>query len=183
MADIGFQFERYVTTGSMSHSRSIDFLEHMQVMEIDAKFKVLLCAEADAIDDNMDPIEIKTLHPKSWGTKVMFQMISSGSPTICSGRKGKKNTLNSAAMRSLSDVAADALRNRSCKDFEQNIVNGMQALRDQMVGKAFNESYKISFSRQGELSLQRAITRNAIMLPPEDVIRKLLGISTGSLSS
>jgi hypothetical protein len=176
MADIGFQFERYVTTGSMSHSSSIDFLEHLQIMEIDAKFKVLLCAEADAIDDGMNPIEVKASNPQYWGTKVMFQMVSSGSPTVCCGIKGKNNTLTSVSLRSLSDVATDALRFRSCNVLERNIVNGMQALRDQMVGKSFNESYKISFSSQGELSLQRAITRDAIMLPSEDVVKELLDI-------
>ena len=173
--DIGFQFERYVTTGSMSHSNSIEWFEHMQIMEIDTKFKVLLCAEADAIDDDLDPIEIKVSKPQNWGTKVMFQMISSGSPTLCCGIKGPNNTLTNISMRSLSDVAADALRNRSCNMLERNIVDGMQALHDQMVDKAVNESYKISFSSQGELSLQRAITRNAIMLPPDDVVKELLG--------
>ena len=77
-------------------------------------------------------------------------------------------------MRSLSDVAADALRNRSCSILERNIVDGMKSLQDQMIDKVVYESYKISFNSQGELSLHRAITRNAIMLPPEDIVKELL---------
>ena len=173
-ADVGFQFERYVTTGSMCHSDSVEFVERIQLMEIDAKFKVLLCAEADAIDDGTDPIEIKASNPQYWGTKVMFQMISSGSPTLCCGTKGKNNVLTNITMRSLSDVAADALRNRSCSILERNIVDGMKSLQDQMIDKVVYESYKISFNSQGELSLHRAITRNAIMLPPEDIVKELL---------
>jgi hypothetical protein len=176
-ADIGYQFRRYVTTGSMSHSKSVNFLEHIQVMEIDSKFKVLFCAEADACDDDgMDPIKITTSNTRRWYTKVMFQMISSGSPTICCGIKGENNVLNNVSMRSLSDVTAEALRNRSCNKLERNIVNGMQALRDQMMDKAVNESYKISFNGDGELMLQRVITRYATMLPSEDVVRDLLGV-------
>jgi hypothetical protein len=183
-ADIGFQFERYVTTGSMHRNDSIEFLEHMQVMEIGTpKFKVLLCAETDAIDDDDDdgtdndnPMEIKASNPQYWGTKVMFQMISSGSPVVCCGIKGRNNTLTNITMRSLSMVAADALRNSSYQTLERNIVNGMQALLHQMKDVQDHESYKISFKSNGELSLQHAITRNAIMLPPEKVVKVLLDL-------
>lgn len=174
-ADIGFQFERYVTTGSMCRKDPIDFLEHMQVMEIGTKFKVLLCAEADAVDDGGDPIEIKASNPQYWGTKVMFQMISSGSPTLCCGVKGR-NILTNVTMRSLSNVAVDALRNRNCNTLEKNIVNGMQALLDQMIKVKDYESYKISFDNKGGISVQRAVTRNAVMLPPHDVVKELLDV-------
>ena len=173
-ANFGYQFERYVTTGSMHYSDSMEFVEHMQVMEIGGKFKVLFCGEADAIDDGTDPIEIKASNPEYWGTKTLFQLISLGSPTVCCGVKGRNNTLTGITMRSFSDVAADALRYRSCQGIEQNIIDGMQAMLDQMKEVENNESYKISFKRNGELSLQRTVTRNAMMLPPADLVKDLL---------
>jgi hypothetical protein len=174
-ADIGYQFERYITTGSMSYDDSNVIFDHMQVMDIGARFKVLICAEVDAIDHGTDPIEIKAKQ-KNWGTKLTFQMISSGSPTVCHGRKDKNDVITNIETQSLSEVAAVALRNISYQSLERNIVDGMQALFDQMKDVQDNESYEISFKSNGELSLQQVRTRNAIMLPPDKVVKELLDL-------
>ena len=50
----------------------------IQIMRI-GDFKVLVDTEVDAIDDLNQPVEIKQGNPKYFGTKLMFQMISSGS--------------------------------------------------------------------------------------------------------
>jgi hypothetical protein len=66
-SDVGFQFERYVTTGNMNESDDVKFIEHLQLMQIGSKFKVLICAEADACDDDGIPIEVKASNPQYWG--------------------------------------------------------------------------------------------------------------------
>jgi hypothetical protein len=104
----------------------------------------------------------------------MFQMISSGSTRLCHGVKGRNNVLTSIKIRSLSDIAADALRYENCTNLEQNILNGMKDLQEQMKNATENEVYKISFDSIGNLHVQRAITRNAVLLPPADVVKELL---------
>jgi hypothetical protein len=53
----------------------VEFVEHMQVMEIGqntgTKFRVLLCAETDAIDEDGNPVEGTASNPYHWGTKLM----------------------------------------------------------------------------------------------------------------
>ena len=53
-------------------------IHRVQTMRI-GDFKVLLDTEVDAINDLNQPVEIKQGNPKYFGTKLMFQMISSGS--------------------------------------------------------------------------------------------------------
>ena len=143
----------------------------MQILQIGSKFKVLLSADVDAIDDAIDLIEIKASNPRYWGTKVMLQMINYGSPSICCGIKGENNLLTDITMQSQSEVAADGLRYRICNMLERNIVDGMRALQDLMVDKAVNESYRISFNQRGETSLRRPIFYYATLslVPLEDV--------------
>ena len=50
----------------------------IQIMRI-GDFKVLVDTVVDAIDYQDQPVEIKQGNPKYFGTKLMFQMISSGS--------------------------------------------------------------------------------------------------------
>ena len=50
----------------------------IQIMRI-GDFKVLVDTEVDAIDYEDQPVEIKAGSPKCFKTKLMFQMISSGS--------------------------------------------------------------------------------------------------------
>ena len=85
LRDIGFQFERYVTGGSMSDtSGKSKHVEHIHMMKIEEK-TVLFRAEVDAADADGSLVEVKASNPHYWGTKVMFQMISSGKSKLCHG--------------------------------------------------------------------------------------------------
>ena len=88
LADVGFQFERYVTGGSMMDTSNNTTVEHLHLMKIGEK-TVLFRAEVDAVDTDGSPIEVKASNPRYWGTKVMFQMISSGSTKLCHGMKSR----------------------------------------------------------------------------------------------
>jgi hypothetical protein len=172
-SDVGFQFERLVTGLNMTNQTDIEYVEHMHIMQVGV-FKIMFCAETDAMDRDGNPIEVKVSNPQYWGTKVMFQMISSGSPTLCHGVKGR-NVLTRVNMRRLSDVARDALSSRNHVALERNILNGLTALKEH-----FNDVeddgrvYKISFASDGELLLTLAKTRSAVLLPPIDIVQALL---------
>mmetsp|Transcript_2563 Transcript_2563/g.4765 ORF Transcript_2563/g.4765 Transcript_2563/m.4765 type:complete len:151 (-) Transcript_2563:244-696(-) len=74
----------------MADTSCLKTAEHIYTMKVGGK-TVLFRAEVDAMDamDAKDsPVEIKVT-PKTWTTSVMFQMISSGSPTLCKGTNAK----------------------------------------------------------------------------------------------
>jgi hypothetical protein len=96
-----FQFQRLVTGKRLDdHSEVMDSVDHFQVMQV-GKYKVLFFAQTDAaLGDDMTPVKVKASNPIYWGTKVMFQMIASGSTMVCYGinkrdRWGKGKTSSS----------------------------------------------------------------------------------------
>jgi len=89
MADLGYQFERLVTTeGNLSSKADCNkamekrcdgsAIFHLQTMKF-GPFTALVETEIDAVDENSSLVEIKSGNPKYFGTKLMFQMMSSGS--------------------------------------------------------------------------------------------------------
>ena len=173
-SNIGYQFERLVTGFAMDRpSSGVEFLEHLQTMRIDDKYNVLFCAEADAIDDNGDPVEVKASNPRYWGTKTMFQMISNGCPTLCHGVKDR-GKLSRVSIRRLSSVSDDALVDTNYKRLQDNIVTGMNALKYQMVDKKAGEVYSISFDEQGALKLIPSKTSSSVLLPATNLVEELL---------
>lgn len=110
LGDFGFQFERHVTVGLMD---TVDFstVEHMHTMKI-GKRTVLFRAEVDAKDDDGSPVEVKASNPHYWGTKVMFQMISSGSSRLCHGEKSR-GALTRATSRAYQ--GSQKMRSSMCK--------------------------------------------------------------------
>jgi hypothetical protein len=190
LSDIGFQFERYVTTGMMINSNTtipsesptstdgnvVEFVEHMHIMEVghSTNYNVLFCADADAMDAEGNPIEIKSSRPRNWGTNVMFQMISSGSPTLCCAVKNRDNQLKEIQIRPLSDIASHALQFRSAPTLERRILNGMNAIQTQMTNATYDDVYQISFDQNGNLKLRPADTSNALLLPPTNIVAELL---------
>jgi hypothetical protein len=174
-SDVGFQFERFVTGMKIEvASENVEFVEHMHVMQIGSTYKVLFCAETDASDHDGNPVEIKISDPKYWRTKVMFQMISSGSTKLCAGIK-RENILTSIKIISLSDVVNIALRYRNPSLLEENILSGMKALQEQMIDAKDGEVYKISFSNDnGELKLQLTNTADVVLLPPTNIVEELI---------
>jgi len=184
-ADFGFQFERLVTGGNLDDHPEVEFTEHLHVMRIANRYRVLFRAEADAVDPRSDggdePVEVKASNPRYWGTKVMFQMISSGSPTLCHGSKRGGNTLVDVTLKDLSQVSHQALKgygggSASLSDLEDNIVQGMDSLKREMGRHEEGEVLKVSFSK-GELVLYSSGTRqssSAALLPSADIVRDLL---------
>ena len=135
-------------------------------------FRVFFRAETDATDERGNPVEIKASNPRYWGTKVMFQMISSGSTKLCLGIKSR-GSLAGISVKPLQEVAMDAISGRSVKSLEKNIVNGMKSMRDQMASAVPGEAFKVSFVG-GSLKLTSARGRSSIILPPEDIMLKLM---------
>ena len=176
LSDIGYLFEKLVTGKNMkAQSSCIHITEHLHVMKI-GDYKVLFCAETDAVDENDRPVEVKISRPKNWGTKVMFQMISSGSSSLCHGEQ-IGGILQQVKMHSLSSVAKQALRQRDIHALEQNILDGMRAMKDQMstTNNMEESCFKVSFSRSGELKLiPTKKTCNTAVLPPSDIVKRLL---------
>jgi hypothetical protein len=172
-ADFGFQFERLVTGHEMDDRSQWEFTEHLHVMKI-GKYRVLFRAEVDAMQDE-EPVEIKAANPRYWGTKVMFQMISSGSPSLCHGVKGRGGQLTGIDIRCLSSVAKEALSGRSMETLEANILEGMDKLRDVLLEPEENEIFKISFA-SGSLDVLPVPTRgrSSVILPKPEIVKDLI---------
>jgi hypothetical protein len=83
-----------------------------------------------APEDTGLPVEIKASNLRCWGTKVMIQIISSGSTVPCEG------SLVKISSRSLAKVANDAIEDRAyMKPLESNILlKGLAELQWQMKG-------------------------------------------------
>lgn len=168
-ADVGFQFERFVVGEAVQPTvSSIIFTEHLHVMKIE-DLMVLFHAETDAIDDAGQPVEITFSNPHYWATKKMFQMISSGSTTLCAGRKERGVTVTRIDLRPLSDVAYDALINANVRRLEQNILECMQAEMEEKNDKE-GQVYRIGFVG-GKLKLTPSTME---VLPPSKVVRELI---------
>jgi hypothetical protein len=174
-SDVGFQFERLVTGGSRDGTAGdVEFVEHMHAMLIGDVYKVLFCAEADAVDEMGNPIEVKSSNPRYWGTKTLFQMISNACPTLCHGMKGR-NELSSVTIRRLSSVADDALRDTNYIRLQDNILKSMKALKEEMMVKEVGNVYSIDFDKNGKLQLfPTTPTRSSTLFPPSKVVKELL---------
>jgi len=218
-SDFGFQFERLLTGAaaatttispeqtevhaneaapgsSTSHpSFSSEMVEHLHVMTVGKKFRVLFRAEVDAVKDE-EPVEIKASNPSNWGTKVMFQMISSASPVMCHGSTSKTGgrgeiavtTLTGIDLWSLSEVTEKALsKGQSASDLEQNILDGMEALQMQIMQRCndgdeqdSHEVFKVTFEKsdtgtEKKLVLVPAkLNAKTALLPSPDVMKELL---------
>ena len=175
LADPGYQFERLITGKRMADRPKIAFCEHLQVIR-GGSYRVLFRAETDALDEGGTPIEIKTSKPSNWGTKVMFQMMSSGSLLLCHGSK-KGNTLKKIELIPFRRVAERALRQRDVRSLEQNILRGMDALRDQItqVEEHDGKVFKVEFAKDGALKLIPANKgKKSAILPPPHVVHELL---------
>jgi hypothetical protein len=171
-SDVGYQFERFVTGKSLQAS-SADFhtTEHLHVMNV-GDHKVLFCCEVDAIDDNDELVELTCSNPRYWGTRQMFQMISSGSTKFFTGKKEYGMTLVSVNCLSLSRFVANSLINQNVRALEDAILSGMQSIKDELALKYPKEGnvFRISF-HQNKLKLKNATLE---VLPPAEVVRALL---------
>jgi len=171
LADPGFQFERFVTGDDVAPKAQIEFVEHLQLMLV-GSYRVLFRAETDALLDE-EPVEVKTTNRKYWGTKVMFQMISSGSPMLCHAVKRSGSVVASVNLIQLSEVSRDAFRNNGREQFEENILRNMAAIKDQMKDAKDGQVFKIAFLH-GVLQLAPCSTRGAVLLPSSEIMKELI---------
>ena len=105
LADIGYQFKRYITGNNMMSTKRRPNVEQIHTMQIGTK-KVLFHADVDAVDSDGALAKVKVFNPRYWGTKVMFQMISCGSSKLCHGEKSR-GVLTRVTMKPLSNVSHD----------------------------------------------------------------------------
>ena len=152
---------------SDTSSSDIEFVEHMHLMKV-GPYTVLFRAETDALWRG-SPVEIKASNPRYWGTKVMFQMISSGSTQLCHGEK-YRGAVTRVTLKTLATVAKEALEYSDAARLQKNILEGMEAIQSQMEG---HELRRICFNR-GSLELAATSGRNSAVLPPSKLVESLL---------
>ena len=173
ISDAGYQFERFVTGFPMDcPSIHVMFSDHLRTMRIDDKYSALFCVEVDAIDGNGYPVEVKASNPRYWGTMTMFQMISSGCPTLCHGIKDR-GELSRVSIRCLSSVADDAVTDANYSRLQDNITSSMKALKDQMMDKKAGDVFSISFDVHGTLKLTPSKTSGSFLLPSTKLVEEL----------
>lgn len=167
-ADPGFQFERLMTGKNMSDHSNWESVEHLHIMKV-GKFTVLFMAEVDAMDGK-HPVEIKASNPRYWGTKVMFQMISSRSPTLCHGIK-RYGQLIDIKLLTLEEVSEIAMNN-SFMPIEKNIIEGMEKLKSiQKLEEKENDTFSIQFRND---RMQLIPTSDEKILPSPTIVKELV---------
>mmetsp|Transcript_5061 Transcript_5061/g.9629 ORF Transcript_5061/g.9629 Transcript_5061/m.9629 type:complete len:366 (+) Transcript_5061:77-1174(+) len=177
-ADPGFQFERLVTGGKLEDKHSPLKHEHLQVMKI-GRNAVLFSAEVDAVDDAGDCVEIKSGNPRYFGTKVMFQMISSGAQTLVQGEK-RGSVFTGVRNRSISDM---------CREHPRSELQRMQASIIKTLNELKEMASKISDELPSELVFSgnaiafRVVRSNVSILPPKGAIEELFDARSKKLSS
>jgi len=174
-ADIGFQFERLVTGANIEDKHDIIKHENLRVMQI-GSFKILFSAEVDAIDEYGQCVEIKSGNPRYFGTKVMFQMISSGSNTLVQADK-RGTTVVNIQTKSINTVIGEhsqSLRNR----LQESIIRGLgelQSLSHQVLEDIPSE---VGFSGAAVMTLRQR--SDLSVLPSKHVVHELFEIAQRS---
>ena len=143
----GFQFQRFTTGKSFRDEPDSSEVSHLQLMEV-GEHLVLFSAEVDAMDSNNDPVEVTSSNPYYWGTKKLYQMVSSGSFTLYSGSR-QRSSLIKVVEYSLPDVAEEFLVGA---DIDEDACNIMQAMSHLVKKKTSDngfdggkQAYRISF--------------------------------------
>jgi hypothetical protein len=166
LGDKGYQFERLVT-GS-SDPWDIKFTEHLLLMNV-GTFRVLFSAEVDAIsEDKGFPVELTV--SKRRPTRVLLQMISSGSTVFCEGRTKNGSLVNISARRLSKAVDIEGQRLRC---LESNILKGLTEIQQQMEGVDAGVVQKITFV-ESTTKLEPVGTGDALCLLPDDKVMKTL---------
>jgi hypothetical protein len=226
MLEIGHQVEALVTEVDAAavgaSDKSFSFIEHVQLMSIDDRYRVVFSAEVDAAttlqkfwrhtdttklvesdrpqdSDESVMVEIKSGNPKNWGTKTMFQMISSGSAALCAAeRDPRTNTMVDIKMKPLSEVTADALsgyrrslplhsHEDAVQKLETSILSNLKELRRLFVEEESDQyppgtAWRLDFNDDNRIRLSPRMDPNGAehnstgdILPSSDrVIRDLL---------
>eukprot|EP00934_Nitzschia_sp_Nitz4_P002644 Nitzschia sp. Nitz4//scaffold10_size219509//177264//178358//NITZ4_001455-RA/size219509-processed-gene-0.93-mRNA-1//1//CDS//3329533001//2634//frame0 len=173
LSDGGYQFERLVTGRKMSDASSDNTVtEHLHVMKV-GSFRVLFSSECDAVMEDGTLVEIKASNPKYWGTKVMFQMISSASTKLCQGRK-YRGSLTSVFKTPLRKVAYNAVASKSqLSCLELNILDRMKDLKAEFEDQTPGDDFEIYFSGN---HLRLRPSSGAALLPQTNIVFDALGL-------
>lgn len=172
LAQLGFQFERFMTGKDMSDTEDTSSVDHLHTMRVGAK-TVLFVAEVDATDENDCPVEIKTSDPSNWSLRVIFQMISNGSANLCQGEKEGWG-VKKVSMKSLSSVAEFSLQSRQWRDIktlEKNILDGMNELASQIKDVGM---YRLNFCDKSLELFPESDLLQCCVLPAENIVRQLI---------
>jgi len=175
LSNVGFQFERLVTGEDMAAKAEFEYTDHIHEMMV-GPYRVLFQAETDGVYEG-ELVEVKASNPHWWDTHVMFQMISSGSTKLCHGVK-QYGTLHSINLKSLSDVALDAFKSQDRSILETNILSSMTRLKDEMQKSQKNQVFEIKFDDDCLQLLPVTDPTSAHILPPQSIVRELLGTAT-----
>jgi hypothetical protein len=172
-SEVGYQFIRLMTGLAMDClPDSVTYSEHLHSMRIGDKYNVLFCTVPNAIDENGEPVKISTRNPRYWGTKTMFQMISTGCPILCHGVKGRAGLVRINRIR-LAAIAQDAFNDVNYRMLENNILIGMKSLKEHLMNKPAGQVFSVSFNRYGTLEFI-PMTGNSIVLPQTKVVKELI---------
>jgi len=164
----GFQFERLVTGERMSGKHDSTKHENLQVLKI-GDFTVLFSADVDAVDSRGELVEIKSGNPRYFGSKVMLQMISSGSTSLVQADK-RGPVLLGVRKRGISDLFREHSP-ESLLRYQARIIRGLAFLKSQKEAIKENIPSEVSYVN-GELSLTPQPYRS--VLPSMSVVQQLL---------
>jgi hypothetical protein len=178
-AEPGFQFERLLTGGRLDGKHDGVKHEHLQVARIGG-LNVLFSADADAVDQNLKCVEIKSGNPRYFGTKVMMQMLSSGAQTLIYANKRGPTTVLGVEKRSLEQMI-----NEHSRPVLKRLQDGvLQSLKELKADVTINEdtSTEINFSSEGRLVCEPGSlsTRLPSVLPKREVVAELLRLAGDS---
>lgn len=164
----GYQFERLVTGGCMNmvpaEMRSI---EHIHLMKVAGKYRVLFSAEVDAID-NEGIVEVTCSNSRYWGNSLFFQCISNASHAVCHGEKfkGRLEKITLVSLDKLSDKMQDI------RTLKSNIEDCLRELALQMQSKGPGVDFEVKFECN-RLQLVESCEQSNV-LPPDIVMWQLL---------
>ena len=168
-AEVGFQFERWMTGRKFTDRHDVSSAEHMHIIEVGEKYNVFFCAEVDALGTKRSSLEITTGNPRYFSSKA-FQMISNGSTTLCAGSK-YRGSLTEVRMISLSTLLQDVSEGQSKSLLKSNIMNALDHLKNETKKFKPGEVFEIHF-RYGNLRLEKINDIDALL--PVSVAKELL---------
>ena len=194
-----FQFERLVTGTHMNAQHSDAQSTHLQTMTLFRKYKVLFQAEADAMDEAGNTLEVKCGHRTGDDLAALFfQMLSNGSSRACIGvTEGAKwhllqdlegeekqklkeqlktqSQLVKVEVESLVDLAnrLDSLGQKKLKFLTYNIAYAIKTLREQASSMEEGAVYTLGFSGK-TLHCKSAAAKFEAFLPKPAVMNLLL---------
>jgi hypothetical protein len=169
-ADVGHQFERLVTGGSVEDTAPGPLYQHLQTLSV-GPYTVLFSAEVDAVDEDGKVVEVKSGNPRYFGTKLIWQMVSSGAKTLVRAEKRGMRLLG------IKRVGLDALVKEQPKstlvEQQRAIIKSLGYLKEMAKDIPDSRPVEITFDGTGRPVVLTNAT-NTTILPSKDVMSRLL---------